>query len=57
MKKIYTIRETFNLADESYKKGELDFSINLYKAVVQVDPKNFGAHNNLIQKLREYIII
>ena len=47
MKKIYTIRETFNLADESYKKGELDFSINLYKAVVQVDPKNFGAHNNL----------
>ena len=46
-KKNLTTKETFDLAVQNHQKNNLVVAENLYKKIVEIEPNNYKAHNNL----------
>ena len=46
-KKNLTIKETFTLAVQNHQKNNLRVAENLYKTILEINPNDAGAHNNL----------
>ena len=54
--KSLTIEKTFTLAVKNHQEGKTDIAIELYNQVLEINPKNSAAHNNLggiFKKLKE----